>query len=113
MTGVTRAHARLIAHRDSLEADARAHGFEIAADCWVERLKIATGPPAENRPNAEFDALDVDALIAEAAADPDFAAAIAELQRLVTEKLPGAVRGDLKLDDAVSLARDFLKGERQ
>jgi DNA repair exonuclease SbcCD nuclease subunit len=113
LTGVTRSHARFIAHRDSLEADARARGFEIAGDCWVERLKIATRPVAEIQLNAEPDALDVDALIAAAAADPEFATAIAELLRTMTEKLPGALRSELRFEDPASLARDFLKGERE
>ena len=90
-------------------------GFQIAADCWVERLKIATRPPPETRPNAEPDALDIDALIAAAAADPEFAAAIAEIHAHGDGKAARrrcAPSLQTSSDRARSLARDFFKGER-
>jgi len=113
LVGETRLHGRLLAHRETLEADARARGFEIAGDCWVERVKIATRAPPEPAHAAEPDALDVGALIDEAAADPEFAAALATMQRTLAEKLPGALRGEWRIDHAAALARDFLKGERE
>jgi DNA repair exonuclease SbcCD nuclease subunit len=112
LTGVSPAHARLVAHRETLEADARAKGFEIGADCWVERLRVATRPPPQRAFNAEPDGLDVEALIAAAAAEPEFAAVLADLKRSVLEKLPSALRDEFQTDDIAALARDFLAGER-
>jgi DNA repair exonuclease SbcCD nuclease subunit len=119
LTGVTPAHARLVAHREQWEADARALGFAIGADCWLERLKIDTSPPTERAAAVEPDSLDVDALIGEAAGDSEFAATLAELTRAVSEKLPAALRPEMKVDDPAALAklvaltREFLRGERQ
>jgi len=112
LTGETPAHARLVAHREALEAEARARGFEIGADCWVERLRVATQPPPPRALSAEPDGLDVEALIAAAAAEPEFAAVVAELRRAVVEKLPTVLREELALGDVAALARDFLAGER-
>ena len=53
--------------------------------------KIATAPPPSAPSIAEPDALDVDALIAAAAADPEFAAAIAELAARVAGKAAAAL----------------------
>jgi hypothetical protein len=119
LTGVTRAHARLVAHRELWEADARALGFAIGAECWLERLKIDTSPPSERAAAVEPDSLDVDALIAEAARDSEFVATLAELTRAVSEKLPAALRPEMNVDDPamlaklVALTREFLRGERQ
>jgi DNA repair exonuclease SbcCD nuclease subunit len=111
LTGVTAAHARLVARRETLEGDLRARAFELGAECWVERLKIVTEPePA--RVAAEPDELDVAALIATAADDPEFAAEIAELTRQVTEKLPAALRETFRVEHAATSARDLLMGER-
>ena len=112
LTGETPAHGKLLARREVIEADARARAFGIASDCWVERVKILTRAAPERPLGLEADALDVDALISEAAADPEFLALVADLQRSIGEKLPGALQGEWKLDDAAALARDFLKGER-
>jgi hypothetical protein len=46
LTGTTPAHARLVVNRERIEADARALGFQIGGECWVERVKIATRAPA-------------------------------------------------------------------
>ena len=119
LTGVAPAHARLIAHREQWEAEARALAFAVGPDCWLERLKIATRPPPARPAAAEPDGLDVDGLIAAAADDAEFAATLAELMRAVAEKLPAALRPELNLDDPATLAervaltREFLQGERQ
>jgi DNA repair exonuclease SbcCD nuclease subunit len=111
LTGATALHARLVAHRERIEADLRARGFEIGAECWVERLRLAT-EPAPARHVAAPDELDVDALIAAAAEDPEFAASLAEIERQVAEKLPPALREEFRLDGAAARARDLLSGER-
>ena len=119
LTGSTPAHARLVAHRERLEEDARALGFQFAADCWVERLRLETrAPSAAREPDGEPDALDVDALVAAAAEEPEFSDIVAELMRTLAEKMPRDLRADVAADDPVAvaarvaLARDWLKGER-
>ena len=114
LTGETPAHARLVAHRERLEAEARAFGFQIGADCWVERLRIETRAPKGAPPREEPDALDVEALLIAAADDPEFAEIVAELRRSIAEKLPRDLQGELAADPAAlaALARDVLLGER-
>ena len=115
LEGTTPAHARLLLHRETIEDEARALGFQIAGDCWVERIRIATSPPprrvtATNEP----DALDIPGLLAAAAEDPEFAAAVAEIGGTVAEKLPRHLRDKVAAEDVgavaerVALARDYL-----
>ena len=119
LEGTTPAHSRLVVHREGIEADARARGFQIASDCWVERIRIATRPPPLRRiaATAEPDALDIPALLAAAAEDPEFAAAVAEIMRTVAEKLPRHKRDEVAADDPlavaarVALARDYLSAD--
>ncbi len=114
LTGETPAHAWLVAHREPLEAEARALGFAVSSECWVERLKIATRAPARVAALAEADALDIEGLIDAAADDPEFSAAVAAIVASVSEKLPRDLRGLLPADPAAIalLARDLLVGER-
>jgi DNA repair exonuclease SbcCD nuclease subunit len=119
LTGTSPAHARLIAHRETIEDEARALGFQISGDCWVERVKIATdAPPRAAATVGEPDALDIEGLLAAAAADPEFAAAVAQIMTSVAEKLPRDLRNAISVEDprAVAaraiMARDFLRGEQ-
>ena len=112
LTGETPAHARLVAHREDLEAEARALGFQASADCWVERIKITTRAPLHAAAPVEADALDIDGLLDAAAADPDFSAVVAELAASVTDKLPRDLRASLSSEGVAALARDLLKGSR-
>ncbi len=114
LTGETPAHIRLVAGRETLEGDARARGFAVAADCWVERLRVATRP-ARSEAISVYDGLDVDALVAAAADDPDFEGVVAEIVASVIEKLPRDWRGELDGGDPkarAAMARDFLSGQR-
>jgi len=117
LTGESPAHARLVAHREALEAEARALGFQVASDCWVERVKIATLAPPRVAAPTEADALDIEGLLAGAADDPEFAPVVAEIMASVADKLPRDLRAALAADPAAiaeraALARDFLRGER-
>jgi len=117
LTGESPAHARLVAHREALEAEARALGFQVASDCWVERVKIATRAPPRVAAPTEADALDIEGLLAGAADDPEFAPVVAEIMASVADKLPRDLRAALAADPAAiaeraALARDFLRGER-
>ncbi len=117
LTGTTSAHAKLVAQAERLEDEARAIALQIGADFWVEKLKIAT-KPTPHAPAGDVDALDVEALIAGAAADPEFADVVAEIVGTVAEKLPRDARDALENGDAQALteriakARDFLIGAR-
>jgi DNA repair protein SbcD/Mre11 len=117
LTGTTSAHAKLVAQAERLEDEARAIALQIGAEFWVEKLKIAT-KPMPHAPAGDFDALDVEALIAGAADGPEFADVVAEILSTVAEKLPRDARDALESGDAQALteriaeARDFLIGAR-
>ncbi|WP_299804648.1 DNA repair exonuclease [Tardiphaga sp.] len=117
LSGTTPLHSHLVARREILQDEARAAGFRIAEDCWVEQLKLTTSAP--QRAAAELspaDSLDVDDLLAAAAADPAFAEALAETMKSIIDKLPHDLRKELS-DDPDRLkrladdARDYLAGE--
>lgn len=115
LTGATPLHERLVARRDPIEADARALGFRFREDFWVEQVRIATQPPiTRGSALAKADALDVEALILEAA-DVQYEQAVAELIEEIIEKTPTALRENFRRDiKAASLAeeaRDLLLGE--
>lgn len=117
LSGATALHGRLVARRETLEEEARALGFRFADDCWVEQIKIATRPlSASMDAPSETDALDVEALLAQAAEAPDFAAVLAELTGQIADKLPRGLRDEIPMDEAAlascaELARDRLLGE--
>jgi DNA repair exonuclease SbcCD nuclease subunit len=113
LTGETAAHAWLVAHREQLQDEARALGFQVAVECWVERLKIATRPPLRVAPT-EADAFDIDALVAAAADDPDFNSIVSGIVASIAEKLPRDLREQAMADSdtVTALARDLLTGAR-
>lgn len=116
LSGVTPLHGQLMARREMLQDEARAVGFRIAGDCWVEQLKLSTMAPS--RPAAALSAaesLDVDDLLAAVAADPGFADALAETMKSITDKLPHELRKELEADPAALQrladdARAYLSG---
>ena len=113
LTGVTPAHAHLVAAREAMEDDARALGFHHSPDCWVERLKLTTrAPPPKPALSHEPDLIDIDALVAAAAEDAEFAAVLADLTKSVAEKLPRELHLDLTPERLAELARDLLNGAR-
>jgi hypothetical protein len=110
-------HNQLVARREALQDDLRAAGFQLAADCWVEQLKLKTALPS--RPLAalsQTDALDVDRVVAEAATGPEFAAVLAELSEAIKAKLPKDLHDAFDRSDALQTladdARALLAGER-
>jgi DNA repair exonuclease SbcCD nuclease subunit len=115
LIGSTPLHARLIAHKDRLQAEARGLGFAIAEDCWVEQLRIETRTPSRATAlSEEADALDLDALLEAAARDQSFEFKIEELVSAVSDKLPRDLRDvfdtpDFRLRLAMQ-ARDTLLG---
>jgi DNA repair protein SbcD/Mre11 len=117
LVGATPLHARLVARREAIEADARAIGFRFADDLWVEQVAIATRAPPVRAPTSfEADALDVEALVREAAEDPEFASVINDLAAQISDRLPRDLReqmpqGDEALKRLANEARDRLTGE--
>jgi exonuclease SbcD len=116
LEGVTPLHAQLVARREAIEADARAFGFRVAEDCWVEQIKIMTHGPAGAAVASEDDAFDIEAVLRDAAEDPDFTQALAELINQVMDKLPRSLRNELPADASAlaslaAEARDRLLGE--
>lgn len=115
LAGASALHERLVARRETLESEARALGFRLAEDCWVERLEIATFAPPRPAAPAGAEALDVATLLREAAADPGFEAALAELAALAGDRLPRGLAGEFPRDPEslarlAETARDFLLG---
>jgi len=117
LEGATHLHPRLVARREALEADARAIGFRFSDDLWIEQLKIRTHAPDLQRKHLdEADALDVEALIASTAEDPEFLRALTELAAQISDKTPRELRDALphSAEQLVVLAqeaRDRLYGE--
>ncbi len=117
LSGATPRHGHLVARRELLQDEARAVGFRIAEDCWVEQLKLATSAPI--RATTELspaDSLDVDDLLAAAADDPAFAEALAETLKNIVDKLPHELRKELSdnpemLKRLADDARAYLSGE--
>ena len=107
LVGTTPLHNRLVARRDDLQDELRANGFRIAEDCWVEQLKIRTAAPLR-APQALSapDSLDIDALLREAADDPDFAVTIERLIKDIEDKLPKDLRDELRASDVVAALGD-------
>jgi DNA repair exonuclease SbcCD nuclease subunit len=96
LEGTTPLHNHLVARREMIQDEARAIGFRMAEDCWVEQVKVATAPPP--RPAAALssgDSLDVDDLLSAAGQDPEFSAALAEIVKTVADKLPHDLRKEL------------------
>jgi hypothetical protein len=92
LTGATALHNQLVARRDLLQDDIRASGFQLAAECWVEQLKIRTSGLPQAATAFPADSLDVAALLREAAGDPEFAESVKDLIATIGEKLPRDVQ---------------------
>ncbi|KIZ45012.1 MULTISPECIES: DNA repair exonuclease [Rhodopseudomonas] len=116
LVGATLRHNHLLARREALQDDVRASAFQLSADCWVEQLKVKTSlPPQPHAALSTADVLDVDRLVAEAADDPDFAAALAELTDAIKAKLPKDLHDAFARSDALATliddARATLAGD--
>jgi DNA repair protein SbcD/Mre11 len=116
LVGTTALHNHLVAQREILQDNVRAIGFQLAADCWIEQLKVKTSLPA--RPATALlasESLDVEDLLVEASDDPGFAEMLAELTEAVKAKLPKDLQEEFSESDMLkSLANDaraMLAGE--
>lgn len=116
LSGITPLHNQLVARREILQDDARAIGFRIADDCWIEQLKIATSAPVRPpAPLSEVDSLDVTTMLTAAVDDPEFAAALADSLKDIVAKLPPYLQKDFEDPELIrrlaSDARAALAGE--
>ena len=118
VVGTTNLHNHLVARREVLQDDLRARGLQLSADCWVEQLKLRTVlPPQPPVSVSPAESILIGDLLAEAAADPEFAAALVELTESVKSRLPKDLHAEYAQSDALkslaSDARALLAGELQ
>jgi DNA repair protein SbcD/Mre11 len=114
LTGATSLHARLIADRDRLRDEVEAAAQRCADDIWLERLRIDTVEPQRPSSDAALAEIDLAAALQKCEADVAVRARVAELVRLVKEKLPGGMGEDegaaLSLDSILAEARALALG---
>jgi DNA repair exonuclease SbcCD nuclease subunit len=118
LSGETAAHGRLVARLSEADGSWRAElqslAYRLAEDCWIEKIRIETRPPAAAGPT-EPDALDVASLLAEMAQEPEFHDEIGGLLASVAAKAPPGALEDLRARpqaEWAALARDLLAGAR-
>lgn len=117
LQGVTDQHSHLVARQEVIEDEARALALQVAEDCWVEQVKVATTALVHAAPLAvAADTLDIDALLAASAVDPSFAEVVGGLMASIREKLPHGLRDELvdgndeAIHDLTKAAQDHLLG---
>lgn len=107
LRGTTPLHNHLIARREALQDNLRASGFRIAEDCWIEQLKIKTTAPQRVAASlSDTETLDIDAMLREAAADPDFAVTLDRLIKEIEDRLPKDLRDALREADTLATLSD-------
>jgi DNA repair exonuclease SbcCD nuclease subunit len=118
LCGETAAHGRLVARLSEGAAGWRAElqslAYRLAQDCWIEKIRIGTKPPAAALAT-EPDALDVASLLAAMAQEPEFLDEISGLLASVAAKAPPGALEDLRARpqaEWAALARDLLAGAR-
>lgn len=98
LSGATSLHNQMVARREILQDEVRALGFRVADDCWIEQLKVRTAP-AQRLAARPSDDLDIEALLAQAADDPEFAADLAKLIDDLKTRLPKDLHDDFLTPD--------------
>ena len=114
LAGASVLHGALSAGFCDIE-DIRAIAFRHGADCWVEKIVVATKAQPRTAFIAKEDALDIQALITAAAADPAFETALHATIGEISGKLPKALQPELPQDENALQAlaarvRDRLAG---
>lgn len=115
LSGTTPLHNRLVAQQEELLDDLRAAGFQAASDCWVEQVRIKTSsPPPAMHHASDAESTDVEGLLSTAATNQKFEAALSDLVKTITEKMPKDLREEFAQSEAVrtlsSDARALLLG---
>ncbi len=114
IAGEAALHETLLAERQALEDQALGVAERVAAQCWIEKIRIQTSPPHRSAPQLETKSLSLDGVLDDALADPEFAAQFASLLSEIREKLPPELRDEFETDvssaDLAQAARHYLSG---
>ncbi len=102
LTGPTKLHARFVADRDRLRDEVEAAAQRCGEDVWLERLRIDTTEPQRVSGGAALAEIDLAAALQKCGADPALRGRVADLVRMVKEKLPGGMAEDTS--EALDLA---------
>lgn len=92
LKGETELHDRLLAAFERIDEQALGLAEMVSPQCWIEKIRIETTPPAKMAPYLETKSLALDALLEEAAADPFYATEFSRLTHEIVEKLPRELR---------------------
>jgi exonuclease SbcD len=108
LVGATVLHNQFVARRELMEDDVRASAFQIAADCWIEQVKVKTSlPPRASADLSSTDNLDVENMLSAAAGEAEFMAVLAELTEAVKARLPNDLHNEFtELNMQKALADD-------
>jgi exonuclease SbcD len=114
LTGATPAHARLVARLAEVgqgwRAQAQELAYRVTQDCWIEKIRLETTPPAVA---LDLDALDITGLLAASAQDPEFLAEVEALKASLVAKAPPGLLDELLAPppaEWAARARDLLLG---
>ena len=114
MTGTTNLHARFVADRDRLRDEVEAAAQRCGDDIWLERLRIDTTEPQRASGGAALAEIDLAVALQKCGADTALRGRVADLVRMVKEKLPGGMAEDasaaLDLDSILAEARALALG---
>jgi hypothetical protein len=116
LNGDTELHNHLVAHRERILDDLRAYAVRHGEHCWIEQLKVRTvAPPRMGVEASVTDDVDLEAILREAAGDPEFESAIADLVETMKAKLPRDLQDELMGSDVIQglseQAQAMLAGE--
>jgi hypothetical protein len=104
----------LVANREHLRDEVEAAAQRCAADVWLERLRIDTTEPQRSARDAALAEIDLAAALQNCEADAALRARVADLVRMVKDKLPGGMAEDtsaaLDLDSILKEARALALG---
>jgi exonuclease SbcD len=114
LTGATRLHSRFVADREHLRDEVEAAAQRCAADIWLERLRIDTTEPQQTARDAALTEIDLAAALKDCEADAALRMRVADLVKMVQDKLPGGMAEDasaaLDLDSILTEARALALG---
>jgi DNA repair protein SbcD/Mre11 len=107
-------HETLLAERQTLEDQALGVAERVAAQCWIEKIRLETTPPKRSAPQIETKSLSLDGVLDDALADPEFDAQFASLFSEIRERLPAELREEFDTDvsgaDLAKASRHYLSG---
>ena len=115
--GQTALHDSLLVDRATLEDQVLGVAERVSAQCWIEKIRLDTKPLRRVDSGLETKSLSFDAILDEAAADPEFAAQYEALASEIRQKLPRELQDvfdqEVLSDASPSASRRYLAGEFQ